>query len=173
MYQETIRIPKERISVLIGTKGETKRKIQQKTNTRLQINDEGDVLITGEDNLNVFLTSNIIKAIARGFNPNIALLLVDESNTFELLDIVEYVGNSQKAIIRIRARIIGTRGKARRNIERMTNTHISVYGKTVCILGEINNVDLARRAIEKILNGSPHGKTYSYIERQKQENFKE
>ena len=35
---DEIRIPKERIAVLIGKKGETKRKISRLANTKLQIN---------------------------------------------------------------------------------------------------------------------------------------
>ena len=166
--EEIIKIPKERMSVFIGEKGVTKRRLQSRTKTKIEVKEEGEIIIKGEDNLGVYLTTNIVKAIARGFNPETALLLLNEKYMFELLDITEYMGKTDKALRRIRARIIGTNGKARMYLEKITNTHISVYGKTVGIIGPIEDVEIARRGVEKILNGAPHGKTYQYIENQKQ-----
>ena len=51
---EELKIPKERVAVLIGEKGATKRKIQKQTKTKLTITSEGDITIDSEDNYNVF-----------------------------------------------------------------------------------------------------------------------
>jgi len=84
---EQLKIPKERISVLIGVKGSIKRKIQRMTKTRLIVNsEEGDIFIEG-DSLDVFNCLNVVKAIARGFNPDIALksrLLISVEKIFSL-----------------------------------------------------------------------------------------
>ena len=162
--QEEIRIPKQRIAVLIGEKGSTKRQIQKLTKTNLSINsEEGDVIIEGEDSLNVVITKEIIKAIGRGFNPNRALSLLNEENAFEIVNIHDLVGDSKKQEIRVRSRVIGEKGKARKTLESLTNTKISVYGKTVGIIGKLEDAYLARRAIEKLIKGSPHGKVYGWI----------
>ena len=165
---DQIRIPKERIPILIGKKGYIKRKISNLTNTIIKIDSkEGDAIIEGDDGLNVFLAKKIIHAISRGFNPDIALSLMDENKVFEIINITDYSKNSQKNIIRLRSRIIGEQGKARKNLEYLTNTEISVYGKTISIIGYYEDVHIARHAIESLLSGSKHGNVYNYIERQK------
>lgn len=167
--EETIKIPKERVAVIIGEKGSTKRDIQRKTKTKLSINSkEGDIKIEGEESLNVFLTVQVIKAIGRGFNPDIALNLIRENYNLEILNIKDYVRSTKNDQERIKARIIGTKGKARKTIEHLTNTYICVYGKTVSIIGLVEDVIFARRAVEKLLKGTPHGNLYKWIEMQKE-----
>lgn len=166
---EELKIPKERIAVLIGEKGVTKRKIQKLTNTKLIVSSkDGDVSIDGEDNYKVFVTHNIIKAIARGFNPNTALKLLKEDYTFDIISLHEFAGKSKKQEERMKSRAIGTDGKARRTLEKMTNTNISIYGKTIGIIGSLEDVYLAKKALTKLLQGSPHTNVYKFIEREKE-----
>ena len=167
---EQLKIPKQRIPMLVGTKGATKRKIQKLTNTKIKVNSEdGDVFIEGEA-INQFNCLNIIKAIGRGFNPDIALKLLNEDYTLEIVPIEEFSRN-KRDLIRIRSRLIGTEGKARTNIETMTDTNIVIYGKTVGIIGKVVDVMLARQGIINLLQGSKHGNVYSYIEKQKLKNL--
>ncbi|MCD4759651.1 KH domain-containing protein [archaeon] len=165
--QEDIKIPKERIAVLIGEKGSTKRKIQTKTKTKINVSsEEGDVQIQGEDSLKVIKTKDIVKAIGRGFNPEVALKLMNEEFVLDLINIHDFSGKSKKAEERLKARVIGTDGKAKRMLEKMTNTEIQVYGKTVAIIGKQEDVYLARRGTEIILNGAPHNNAYHWIQKQ-------
>lgn len=166
MYSQDIRIPKERVAVLIGVCGMTKRRIQKKTNTQISVSKEGDILIEGEDSVAVFITSTIIKAVGRGFNPEIALSLIDERIACEIVDISPFCKKNPHHLKRIRARAIGTNGKARQMLESLTRTKISVYGKTVSIIGEVADVMVAKQAVEKLLQGAPHGNVYHFIERQ-------
>ncbi len=167
--QEEIKITKERIAVLIGEKGISKRKIEKEMNTRIQINSEdGEVLVSGEDSLNVLITISMVKAIGRGFNPNKAFLLKNELYMFDSVSIQDYAGSSKKSEERLRSRIIGTEGKTRKTIELMTNTFLSIYGKSVGIIGKQEGVYLARRAIEIILNGAPQTHAYMWIRKQKE-----
>ncbi len=168
MFQEELKIPKDRIAVLIGKKGSTKRKLQKYSNTKIKINsEEGEVVISGEENLKVFLTKNIIKAIARGFNPDTAINLLRDNMYLEIINIPDFSKKSKKGLHRRKSRVIGTEGKARRNIERLTNTKISVYGKTICIIGTYEDISNARKAIEMLLQGSPHGNVYKWLEKHK------
>jgi len=68
---------------------------------------------------------------------------------------------------RLKGRVIGADGKTRRIIEDMTETYVTVYGKTIGIIGETSNVSLARRAIESLLRGSPHSSVYKWLENQR------
>lgn len=172
MFQETLKIPKERIAVLLGVKGKTKREIEKQTRTRLKIDSlEGDVLIAGEDSLNVFTTKPVIQAIARGFNPSAALRLLDEENCLEILDITEFSKKSKNRLRVMRARLIGSKGKAKKSIEILTHTDIEVYGKTCSILGLQEDVLLAKQAVINLLQGSKHGNVYAFIDRQKRLKF--
>ena len=169
MYQYEIKIPKDRIAVLIGTNGETKKQIEKTTKSKLDIDSkEGDVFISGDDSLGLICARDIIKAVGRGFNPEIALRLTKQDYCFESLDLSDFARNL-KDMVRIRGRIIGTKGKSRKIIEELTETSISVYGKTVGIIGEIDKVATAKQAIESLLNGSPHSKVYLKLERKKKE----
>ncbi len=167
MYSSELKIPRIRVGVLIGTKGSTKKLIEQKTDTKLDISKEGDVIISSNDGLNIFVATTIIKAIGRGFNPNIALSLLNEEYGLEIIEIKDFCGKSKQNFIRAKARIIGTEGKAKKVIEQLTSTEISIYGKTVSVIGEISKVLLAKQAIEKLLQGSKHGNVYKYLEMQK------
>jgi len=164
MFKDGVRIPEERIAVLIGRKGAIRREIEKKTNTKIVIDStENDVEISSEDNLNVLTAISIIKAIGRGFNPKTAILLANEDFCFEIIDITEFSGRSKKKLIRLKSRVIGTEGRAWKNTENFTNTRISVYGRTVCIIGKINDVFIAKRAVEDLLKGAPHGRIYKWI----------
>jgi len=163
---EQLKIPKERISVLIGVKGSIKRKIQRMTKTRLIVNsEEGDIFIEG-DSLDVFNCLNVVKAIARGFNPDIALKLLDEDTSIEIISLDEF-SRSKKDMIRLKSRLIGTQGRARSHLEELTSTNISVYGKTISIIGRTDDVFIARQGIINLINGSKHGNVYLFIEKQK------
>jgi len=166
MFSQELHIPKERVAVAIGKRGSIRKSIEKLTHTKLVIGKEGDVAISSEDNLEVFLTASIIKAIGRGFNPKIAMMLWSENNHLEVVSIKEIVGDSEKKIIRTRARLIGSEGRARKSLEGMTNTHISIYGKTVAIIGKHEDVHVAKQAVEKLIRGSKHGNVYKYVEKQ-------
>ena len=165
-----LRIPKERIAILIGPKGIVRKKIEKKLQIKLDIDSaEGDVKISGDDSLKLLTAQNIVKAIARGINPEKALDLLEEDVVLETMDITDYSGDSKKRLIAIRGRIIGTEGKSRKYIEELTDTHISVYGKTITIVGSYELVSLARKAIDSLLNGSRHSTVYAWLEKQTKE----
>ena len=164
MQTQDVKIPKARIAVLIGEKGSVKRRIEKKANVKLEIDsEEGDVIIEG-DSLGVYETMNVVRAIGRGFNPTVAELLFNEKYAFELIDIVEFTGKSEKKRTRMKGRLIGEDGKSRKYIEKITETHIVVYGKTVALIGELESVALAKQALEMLLEGSPHSNVFRWLE---------
>ncbi len=171
---EYLKIPRDRIGVLIGTNGETKQKIENITKTYLDIDgDEGTVAISPtdgmEDPLGVWKTNFIVKAIARGFNPETALKLSEDDIYLEVIKLTLYVGKSKKALARQKGRIIGKNGKTRELIIEMAEVSMAVYGKTVSFIGELENVMMAKESIEMILSGSRHKSVYSFLENKRQE----
>ncbi len=166
MYEEELKIPKERVAVLIGKKGETKRAIERRTKTKITVSKEGDVKVTAEESVNAFIVLPIIKAIGRGFNPGIAVMLAKDNFHLEIVDLRDFAKDSKAKMQRIRARLIGTEGKAWKMLETMTNTHIAVHGRTTAIIGTVEEVHIAKQAVEKLLAGSPHSNVYRFIEAQ-------
>lgn len=168
-FSYEIKVPKERVAVLIGKQGDTKKMLEKATHTKLEIDsDEGDIIISGSDTLGVYQTREVIQAIGRGFNPETALLLQNEDYVFEPINLKEYMRNKND-LNRLRGRVIGREGKSRRLIEELSETNISVYGKTICIIGEAERANVARRAVISLLQGSPHGNVYNWLERQRRE----
>lgn len=166
-FSYELKIPKERIAVLIGKKGEVKKDLEQETKSKIKIDsDEGDVVIRGKDSLGLYTAREVIHAIGRGFNPDVAKLLLKPDYSFELVDVSDYA-DTKNSMIRLRGRVIGEDGKARRIIEQLTETNICVFGKTVGIIGEIANVSIAKRAIESLLQGSMHAGIYRDLEKKR------
>ncbi|PIN75196.1 RNA-processing protein [Candidatus Woesearchaeota archaeon CG10_big_fil_rev_8_21_14_0_10_36_11] len=164
-----LKIPEERVAVLIGKDGITKKEIEEATGCTLNVTKEGDVTINGQDGLALYNTKHIVKAIARGFNPKVALLLANEEYAFELIDMKEIAGKSQNTMQRLKGRVIGKEGKSREEIERLTDCHISVYGKTIGIIGDAMHVSIARQAVAMLLQGSMHKTVFSFLEKKKKE----
>lgn len=168
-FSYELRIPRERVAVLIGKKGETKRAIEHETKTKIIVNsEEGDIRIKGKDALPLYLAREIVRAIGRGFNPELALQLLKQDYAFEIITITEYARNPND-LERLRGRVIGEGGKSRRTIEDLTQTSICVFGKTVSIIGPADYMVDARRAVESLLSGSPHAHVYKWLEKRRRE----
>lgn len=167
-FRYEVKIPKQRVAILVGVKGEIKKNIQANLGIKLYIDsDNGDVELIGDDSLKLLIGQNIVKAIGRGFNPEIALNLLDDEYGFESLDITDFISDKKNDLIRAKSRVIGTEGKARLTIERLTDTKTVIYGKTISIIGYYQNIGLCRRAFEGLLNGQRHATIFSWLEKQK------
>jgi len=170
-----IKIPEERVGVLVGPGGSMKHLIEEKTKTTLEIDSEtGSISIaSAKDPLQVLRVMDLIKAIGRGFSPERALwILEDDMIMLDVLDLSKMVG-TKSDMARIKGRIIGKDGRTREITERLSGARVSVYGKTVAILGYPEQIRVARTAIEMLLDGAPHGNVYSFLERKHQELAKE
>ncbi|MBP8624553.1 MAG: RNA-processing protein [Methanothrix sp.] len=170
-----IKIPEERIGVLVGPGGSMKRLIEEKTKTTLEIDSEtGTISIASpEDPLQGLRVLDLVKAIGRGFSPERALcILDDEMLMLDILDLSKILG-TKSDMARVKGRIIGKDGRSRVIMERLSGAKVSVYGKTVALLGYPQQIRVARAAIEMLLDGAPHGNVYSFLEKKHQELAKE
>ncbi len=169
-YQYELKIPKGRIAVLIGKDGCVKNEIEGETKTKLNIDSkEGDIFVSGEDALGLYSAREVIKAIGRGFNPEIALLLLKQDHVFEVIILGDYAGKSKEDLLRLKGRVIGKEGKARKVIEDLTECYICVYGKTIGVIGPIEKATIAKQAIEILLRGSTHANIYKFLEKKRRE----
>ena len=164
-----VKIPKERIGVLIGKAGKVKQQIEERCGVKIEIDSEtGDTMIIGNssaDRLEAFRAVEVITAISRGFSPQRAYLLFeDEELIFQQIDLHDYTGKSPNALDRIKGRIIGEGGKARRMIEELGGSYVSVYGHTVCLIGNFREIKLTTEAISMLAKGSMHKTVYNMLQ---------
>lgn len=173
---ETTRIPKDRIGALLGQKGKAKKKIEKHAGVVISVDSvTGIVDVEGNEKSNAFFDAvNVVKAIGRGFSPENALLLFGGENVLEIIKMPEIIKGGEKALQTKRGRIIGREGKARDAIEKATGTKVSVFGKTVSIIGKVEDVQIARKAIEMLLEGARHQKAMEFLHREttEREEFK-
>ena len=169
MEQKTfIRIPGERVGVLIGPGGKTRKRIEAAFQVDLTIDGKtGNVdIVVKPDQSDVsvlFVVRNIVRAIGRGFSPKNALTLIDEDYDLMIVDLEEYVGRSKNAQNRVKGRIIGKEGKSRSMIEELTECLVSVYGGTVALIGPYEMLPVAKEAVEMLINGSFHKTVWNHL----------
>ena len=164
------RVPLDRIGVLIGEGGQVLRELMKRTMTVIKVDSQnGTVIIEPESPnvspINLLKAQDFIRAIAYGFSPERALRVLEEDQILLVIDLKQKVGSSPNHITRIKGRIIGEKGKARKIIEEMTGTYISVYDTYVAIIGDYESATAAREAIEMLIEGRQHATVYRYLER--------
>ena len=168
-----IRIPKNRIAVLIGPNGAIKRELEKITQTILIIDSKDGLVVVestddSEDPLAVWKARDIAHAIGRGFSPQRAFALLDDDVYLRIVNLEEF-GGTPNQIRRLKGRVIGKGGKTRRNIEELTNTYVAVMGNTVGVIGEVENQQIAVNAIVRLLRGAEHSTVNRYLNAQRRQ----
>ncbi len=175
--EKFIKIPKNRVGVLIGEKGVTRKDLESQLKVKLIINSEsGDVEIQSRKDataLDVYLAEKVVNAIGRGFAPHKAFLLVNDDMAFDLIDLREELGKNKKMIESKKARIIGKEGLVREKIERETNCFISVYGHTIAFIGNVHEIAFARKIVDCLLDGATHENAFKVLAKNKKEDLTE
>ncbi len=168
--EQIIRIPVDRVGALVGKEGAIREEIERRCGVTLTIDGKtGEVRISFKPEAlvesNPFKAADIVSAVARGFSPQRAFTLLEEEKTLSVVDLREFTGKSENALTRIKSRLIGTDGKARRLIEQLTGSEISIYGHTVAIIGEPDESRIAKEAVEKLARGGTHKSTYEMLQK--------
>ncbi len=173
-----VKIPKERVGIVIGEEGKVKQYIEEKLQVKLDIDTEGSITITlsekSTDPSLLLKAKDVVTAIGRGFIPEVAFRLIrDEDEIFDLIDLRVIFGRSESDIKRIKGRIIGAEGKTRKLIEELSEADVVVYGHTVGLIGSFEQVDTAHNAVQMIIEGCQHHTVYNYLQKKRTELKKE
>jgi ribosomal RNA assembly protein len=168
-----LKIPMDRVGVLIGHNGETKKDLEKRSGIKINIDSkQGEISFNDQDSkdpLIVIKIENVIKAIGRGFSPQNALTLLNDNADFFIFDLTDYVGKKESHIRRIKSRIIGKEGKTRKVLEDLTDSKISIYGTTISIISDVMKMNILKKAVDMILTGSKQATVYKFVEAQMKE----
>ena len=172
IFQQVIKIPKDRIGVIIGKNGKVKGEIEDKCGVTIEVDSEyGDTIISAcskpVEEMEPFKAVEIVSAIGKGFSPERAYRLLGEEEVLQLIDLRDYAGKSPNSLSRIKGRIIGEAGKSRKTIEDLSGSYISVYGHTVAIIGTFEEIKLATEAVTMLSKGRSHANVYNMLQEAK------
>jgi ribosomal RNA assembly protein len=175
-----MKISKSRIAVVIGKGGETKESIEKALGVKINLDSKtGDCEITPDFNnpkynpLNIYTAQKIVNAINRGFNPLKALKLIGETYDLEIINLMSILGKIDKRIVNVKGRVIGRDGEMRKALEKYAECFISVHGKTISIIAEYENLQVARKSVSMLINGVPHHVVLKFLENKYKEKKKE
>jgi ribosomal RNA assembly protein len=166
----TTKVPLDRVGVIIGGGGSVIDMLRRRLGVSVKVDSTtGAVVIEpispSTPVANLLKAREYIDAIGYGFSPERAERLLDEDQVLLVIDLKSYVGDSENHLKRIKGRIIGEGGRARRNLEEITNTYISVGEATIAIIGGFEEAEVARQAIQMLIEGRQHTTVYKYAER--------
>ncbi|MCZ6648761.1 MAG: KH domain-containing protein [Thaumarchaeota archaeon] len=172
-FRQTVRVPSDRIGALLGKGGKTKKWLEETFKIRLIVDSNtGEVTIeslTDTLETDTLKAVEVVNAIARGFSQGRAARLKQDDTILSIMDLRSYQGKSSNSLTRVRGRIIGESGRARRVIEELTRAEVSVYGHTIAIIGRIDEVKLAEDALDILASGGPHRVAYQLLQKRRTE----
>ena len=124
---------------------------------------KGSVSLKGSE-LNEYTVEQIIRAVDFGFDVEDALLLKNEDFVLEFINVKEHT--HRKNLKEVRARLIGTEGKARKTIENLTGAVIVINENSVGVIVDSEHLDSVTQAIVLLIQGAKHGNVFAYLEKQ-------
>jgi len=145
----------------IGKIKKNKYMLERKLKVKIEIKNK-QIFLYGKE-LNKYLAEKILRAIDRDFPIKIAFLLLNPDNMLEEINIKEFT--RKKNLSLVKARIIGTKGKALKTVTQLSDRYFTLKGNTVAIIGETTKIKEAITAMKSLIHGSKHAKVYSYLEK--------
>lgn len=160
----------DRVGVIIGGGGSVIDMLRRRLGVSVRVDSTtGSVTIEpmspSTPVANLLKAKEYIDAIGYGFSPERAERVLEEDQVLVVIDLKGYVGDSENHLKRIKGRIIGEGGRARRHLEEITDTYISVGENSVAIIGGYEEAEIARQAIQMLIEGRQHVTVYKYTEK--------
>ncbi|MCC6062060.1 MAG: RNA-processing protein [Desulfurococcaceae archaeon] len=164
------KIPVERVGILLSNKGEIIKTIQQRLDVKISIDPSlGSVVIEPSKSdtpvNNLFKAKDYIEAIGYGFSPERAERVLGEDQVLLVIDLKDQLRLPENHLKRIKGRIIGEEGRARRNLEEISGCYISVYENYIAIIGDYESANAVKEAIQLLIEGREHSTVYRYLKR--------
>ena len=148
---------------ILSNKKELEKELDVKITNRGKL-----IFLASENPLKEYIACQAIEALNLGFNLKCVLLLKKPEFQLEKIPIKNI--SRRKKLAEVRGRIIGTKGTTIELLQTLSNCPIALNGNIVGVIGDYEDIENARRAVERIIRGSKQGNVYSYLERQRKRN---
>jgi len=110
-----------------------------------------------------YVAEKVIDALEFGFPFSTAIMIREHNCVFEIINIKDYT--KRKDLVRIRARIIGTKGKTLQTLHHLTNCFFEIKDNSVGIIGAPEFIKNSQEALISIIRGSKQANVYSFLEK--------
>lgn len=144
----------------LGEVRRMKSELEKKLNVKITI--RGRTVSFKGSSLDEYEASLVFDAIRFGFSVRKALLLKEEDMTFRVVHIKEHTKRNLKDI---NSRIIGTRGKTRKTISKISGSEMVIREGEVGVISDSESIDEVTTAIISIIKGSKQSNMYKYLEK--------
>lgn len=114
-----------------------------------------------------YTAEKVLQALDFGFPFSQALSIKTENLEFEKIPIKS--GTRQKNLERVRARIIGTKGKTIKTISHLSDCLLEIKDNEVGVICDAERMRTVIEAINSILRGAKISNVYSYLEKHQPE----
>jgi KH domain-containing protein len=138
-----------------------RKKLEEKLHVKIT-NRGKEVFVEGSPE-NEYTAEKVLDSLNLGFPFSIAILIKEEDFIFEILNIKDYT--KRKDLERIRARIIGTKGKTLQTLHQLTNCNFELKDNYVGIIGPPECMENGQEAIIAIIKGAKQSNVYSLLEK--------
>jgi ribosomal RNA assembly protein len=158
---QSLYITKERANLIRKDKSIAER-IKNRCRCSIEISPDDTIELSGEA-FDEFSARNVIHAFGRGFDIDVACMLLNDEYYFTSIDLGQVLG-SDKRIQQVKARVIGIGGKTKRYIESVSQAKLSIYGDTVSFIGTASEINEAKTAVDTLIEGGTHRLAYLRME---------
>ena len=140
-----------------------KKKLEKILNIKITSRGK-EVSIQGEPE-DEHIAEKVIDALNFGFPFSTAMLIKKEDLMFEIINIKDYT--KRKDLKRIRARIIGTKGKTLKTLKQLTNCYFELKDNYIGIIGSPEDLENGQKAVITIIKGAKQSNIYGLMEKNK------
>lgn len=141
----------------------TKNKKRLEKILNVKITNRGkEVFVEGKPE-DEYSAEKVIDALNFGFAFSTAVLIKEEGFVFEIINIKEHT--NRKDLERVRARIIGTKGKTLQTLHQLTKCFFELKDNYVGIIGDPEHLENTQQAIISIVKGAKQSNVYNLLER--------
>ncbi|MBU4069398.1 MAG: hypothetical protein KJ646_00275 [Nanoarchaeota archaeon] len=141
----------------------TKNKKKLEKILNVKIKNRGKEVFLGGKSENEYVAEKVIDALEFGFPFSTAIMIKEHNCVFEIVNIKDYT--KRKDLFRVRARIIGTKGKTLQTLHHLTNCFFEIKDNSVGIIGAPEFIKNSQEALISIIKGSKQANVYSFLEK--------
>ena len=138
-----------------------RKKLEEKL--KVKISNRGkEVTIDGKPE-DEYTAEKVIEALEFGFPFSVAMLIKEEDYVFEIINIKDHT--TRKDLERVRARLIGKKGKTLQTLNQLTKCNFELKDNAIGIVGDAEYIRNAQEAIISLIKGSKQSNVYAHLEK--------